>query len=58
MAIYFAIRGIDSINMWGLISGVQKISPRQEIPHCINHPLYTLRPIHTHHKIDPTAVLN
>jgi hypothetical protein len=30
----------DSINMWGMISGVEATSPRQEIPHCINHPLY------------------
>lgn len=36
----FPLPGIDSINMWGLISGVEKSSPRQEIPHCINHPLY------------------
>ena len=36
----FPLPGIDSINMWGMISGVEKSSPRQEIPHCINHPLY------------------
>ena len=26
--------------MWGMISGVEKTSPRQEIPHCIDHPMF------------------
>jgi hypothetical protein len=30
---------IDSINMWGMISGVEATSPRAEIPHCIDHPM-------------------
>ena len=31
--------GIDSINLWGFISGVEKTSPRTEVPICIDMPL-------------------
>ncbi len=30
---------IDSINLWGYISGVEKTSPRTEIAVCIDMPL-------------------
>jgi hypothetical protein len=29
---------VDSLNMWGLISGVEKTSPRTELPLVIDHP--------------------
>ena len=32
--------GIDSINLWGYISGVEKTSPRTEVPICIDMPLF------------------
>jgi len=35
----FDLPGIDSINMWGLISGSERKSPRREIPVCIDMPL-------------------
>lgn len=36
----FALPGIDSINLWGYVSGVEKTSPRTEVAICIDHPLF------------------
>ena len=35
----YNLPGIDSINLWGYISGVEKTSPRTEIAVCIDMPL-------------------
>ena len=35
----YPMPGIDSINLWGFISGVEKTSPRTEVPICIDMPL-------------------
>ena len=36
----FTLPGVDSINMWGLVAGVEKSSPRQELPLVIAHPMF------------------
>eukprot|EP01043_Picozoa_sp_COSAG02_P021420 COSAG02_NODE_1088_length_14670_cov_237.088326_6_plen_218_part_00 len=35
----YPMPGIDSINLWGFISGVEQTSPRAEVPICIDMPL-------------------
>ena len=35
----YKLPGIDSINLWGYISGVEQTSPRTEIAVCIDMPL-------------------
>jgi len=36
----FQLPGVDSLNMWPLISGDVSTSPRQEIPLAVHHPLF------------------
>ena len=34
----YALPGVDSMNMWGVLSGVERSSPRTELPLVIDHP--------------------
>ena len=36
----YPMPGVDSINMWGYVTGVEKTSPRTEVPICIDMPLF------------------